>query len=108
MPERIDEALLDRIALQMAARQLTVARCPGTFNMIHPDAKIRREGLRRLEVIAAAARPLGTRGGHALHRHPATRRTCGGRTRTTRRPKRGATSRQSLDAALEIAELGTA
>lgn len=60
MPERIDDALVDRIVREMAARRLTIATLSGTFNMIHPDVEARREGLRRLEVIAGAARPLGT------------------------------------------------
>lgn len=60
MPDEIDDATLGRIAREMAARQISVASLSGTFNMIHPDEAVRREGLRRLEVVAAAARPLGT------------------------------------------------
>ncbi len=60
MPEEIDPALCRRIARELTDRNISVATLSGTFNMIHPDANIRREGLRRLEVIAKSAGPLGT------------------------------------------------
>ena len=39
---------------------ITLVSVQGTFNMSHPDAEYRRAGLRRLRVLAAACRPLGT------------------------------------------------
>ncbi len=59
MPERIDKALCERIAAELAERQIEVATLSGTFNMIHPDRDVRREGLRRLGVVAASAGGLG-------------------------------------------------
>jgi sugar phosphate isomerase/epimerase len=60
MPERIDEALCDRIARELAARDISMATLSGTFNMIHPSPDVRRAGLRRLETLASRARRLGT------------------------------------------------
>ena len=60
MPPRIDDALCTRIAQEIAARRLTMGTISGTFNMIHPDPQRRREGLARLDVLASAARRLGT------------------------------------------------
>ena len=37
-----------------AARGVTVAAVQGTFNMCHPDAAVRADGLRRLRVLAEA------------------------------------------------------
>ena len=58
MPERIDEALCDRIRREMAARDLTMASISGTYNMCHPEAAHRREYLRRLGVLVRACRPM--------------------------------------------------
>jgi len=60
MPREIGAAVCRRIARELAAREIAVASLSGTFNMIHPDVSVRREGLDRLEGLAAAARPLGT------------------------------------------------
>lgn len=60
LPDEIDPALCDRIRGAVAARGLTMAAVSGTFNMIHPDVRRRREGLRRLSVLAAACPRLGT------------------------------------------------
>lgn len=60
MPRRIDQSTRDRISGAIRARQISVAGLSGTFNMIHPDAGKRREGLARLEVLAAVAPRLGT------------------------------------------------
>jgi sugar phosphate isomerase/epimerase len=60
MPDRIDPELCDRIRQEMAARNLTMVAVSGTFNMIHPDSDKRQRGLRRLAVLAAACKRLGT------------------------------------------------
>lgn len=60
LPEAIPETLCKRIATALETRGLTMAAISGTFNMIHPDRNQRAEGLRRLEVLAAACRPMGT------------------------------------------------
>jgi sugar phosphate isomerase/epimerase len=60
MPDEIDPGLADRIHREAAARRITIAAVQGTFNMCHPDAEFRRAGLRRLGVMAASCRRLGT------------------------------------------------
>lgn len=60
LPDAIDPGLADRIRKSALEHRLTIAGVSGTFNMIHPLARERREGLRRLAVIAAACEHLGT------------------------------------------------
>lgn len=60
LPDEVPPALCERIARAHETRGLTMAAVSGTFNMIDPDLKKRAEGLRRLEVLAAACRPMGT------------------------------------------------
>ena len=60
MPDEIEPGLLVRIRAALEARGLEMAAVSGTFNMIHPDPRRREEGLRRLGVLAAACRPMGT------------------------------------------------
>ncbi len=60
MPEEITPELAERIRGEMDKRNLTMAAVSGTFNMIHPDAEKRRDGLRRLGVLASACGRLGT------------------------------------------------
>ena len=60
MPDRIDPKLCDGIHQEMLARNLTMVAVSGTFNMIHPDLNERQRGLRRLGILAAACRRLGT------------------------------------------------
>ena len=59
MPERIEPGILGGIARELERRRISVAAVSGTFNMIDPDREKRREGLRRLEVIAASCGALG-------------------------------------------------
>ena len=60
MPEEIDPALADRVREAAAGRNVALAAVSGTFNMAPPNEGVRRDGLRRLEVIAGACRRLGT------------------------------------------------
>jgi len=60
MPDEIAPELVARIVREARARGIRFASLEGTFNMSHPDADQRRLGLRRLRVLAAACRPLGT------------------------------------------------
>jgi sugar phosphate isomerase/epimerase len=48
-----------RIRAEMDARGITIAAVSGTFNMIDPDPEKRRDGLRRLGVLAEACPRLG-------------------------------------------------
>ena len=60
MPEEIPLELTEHIRGEMDKRNLTMAAVSGTFNMVHPDAEKRRDGLRRLGVLASACGRLGT------------------------------------------------
>jgi sugar phosphate isomerase/epimerase len=59
MPGEIDPALADRVREAAAGRNVALSAVSGTFNMAHPDEGVRRDGLRRLSVIAGACRRLG-------------------------------------------------
>ena len=58
LPDRITDALASRIAAAARTRELEIAAVSGTFNMAHPDERVRAGGLGRLDVIAAACRML--------------------------------------------------
>ncbi len=60
LPDEIAPDLVARIRREADARGITISSLEGTFNMTHPDAEQRRVGLRRLRVLAAICRPLGT------------------------------------------------
>lgn len=60
LPDAVEPAACERIRRETAARGIEMAAVSGTFNMIHPDEVVRRDGLRRLAVLAAACRPMGT------------------------------------------------
>ncbi len=54
LPEQIDAELTERIGCELEKRKLNLGAVSGTFNLIHPDRRSRRENLRRLRVLAAA------------------------------------------------------
>jgi sugar phosphate isomerase/epimerase/pimeloyl-ACP methyl ester carboxylesterase len=60
LPEKIPHGLAKEIAAEAAKRKITIAAVSGTFNIIDSDAAKRREGLRRLEEMAAHCAALGT------------------------------------------------
>jgi sugar phosphate isomerase/epimerase len=60
MPDEIDPGLADRVREAAAERNIALVAVSGTFNMIHPDLGVRRDGLRRLGVLAGACAWLGT------------------------------------------------
>jgi sugar phosphate isomerase/epimerase len=60
MPEAIGATTLVEIRQEFEAHKATMSAISGTFNMIHPNEKVRQEGLRRLGVLAAACDALGT------------------------------------------------
>ena len=60
MPSTLPASATRRIRRAMENRGLEVAALSGTFNMIHPDQKQRREGMRRLGLVTAACGPIGT------------------------------------------------
>jgi sugar phosphate isomerase/epimerase len=59
LPDAIHVGLRARVRRAFAVRGLRMAAVSGTFNMIHPDAARRDDGLRRLAVLAAACRVMG-------------------------------------------------
>lgn len=60
MPDQITPDVASRIRSATADREITIAALSGTFNMIHPDLEIRRDGLRRLREMACVCGRLGT------------------------------------------------
>ncbi|MEY4756299.1 MAG: hypothetical protein RJA34_1197 [Pseudomonadota bacterium] len=60
MPLEISSQALDEIVLASKAHGLALAAVSGTYNMIHPDVAVRKDGHARLEVLAAACRNMGT------------------------------------------------
>lgn len=59
LPDVIDPDLVAQIRAAFVARGMTMAAISGTFNMSHPDRRVRADGLRRLGVLAAACHGLG-------------------------------------------------
>jgi len=60
LPDQIDPALCDKIRQEMDAREISIAAVSGTYNMIDPNFRKRRDGLRRLGVLASSCHRLGT------------------------------------------------
>jgi sugar phosphate isomerase/epimerase len=57
LPEQINATLAEQIRREFMARELKLAAVSGTFNMIHPDVRVREDGLRRFrELVGACAR----------------------------------------------------
>ena len=59
LPERVEPWVIDQVRLACASRDIAIAGVSGTFNMIDPDERKRREGLARLETLAKATRSIG-------------------------------------------------
>lgn len=60
MPLEIPGAALGDILLASRANGVAIAAVSGTYNMIHPDLAVRRDGHARLEVLAASCKAMGT------------------------------------------------
>jgi len=60
LPEALPDGLAERIRKAADERRIAIGALSGTFNMIHPDARLRQEGLRKLEILAGACARLGT------------------------------------------------
>jgi len=58
MPDEISQEAVDEVKEAAAAYSINLVGVSGTFNMIHPDDSIREAGLRRLKVLAKAARAM--------------------------------------------------
>lgn len=60
MPDEIPSGLVSRIRQAALERRIKIASVQGTFNMSHPDPEFRRDGLRRLKLIASVCGDLRT------------------------------------------------
>ncbi len=60
LPDSIEPALVERIRRETNTRGITMSVVSGTYNMIHPDPDVRKQGLQRLRVLAAACKGMGT------------------------------------------------
>lgn len=59
LPTRIPDGLAEHIGREASKRGIRLAAVSGTWNMIHPDPRVRAEGLASLRTIAAACRGMG-------------------------------------------------
>ncbi len=84
MPERIDDALVGRIFAAAEDRGIAIRAVNGTFNMAHPDRRVRDDGIRRFREIARVCAGLhcsiitlctGTRNLESMWRHHADNET---------------------------------
>ncbi|HET9922432.1 MAG TPA: sugar phosphate isomerase/epimerase [Ktedonobacteraceae bacterium] len=60
LPATIAPSLAIRIREAAMSRGIEIAAVSGTYNMIHPDHKVRVAGLRRLRTLASACHAMGT------------------------------------------------
>ncbi len=60
MPDRLDAETVEGIAAAARDTGLRLAALSGTYNMIHPDPAVRRQGLKRLALLLGNARSMGT------------------------------------------------
>ena len=59
LPQEISDELAGQVRREFADRKLDLAAVSGTFNMIHPDLKSRREDLQRFKGLMAACARMG-------------------------------------------------
>jgi len=59
MPDAVSPEVMRAIATA-SANSVPLSAVSGTYNMAHPDPKVRADGLRRLEVIASSCAAIGT------------------------------------------------
>lgn len=60
LPDTLAPSLAIRIREAAVSRSIEIAAVSGTYNMIHPDHKMRQAGLRRLRTLASACSAMGT------------------------------------------------
>lgn len=60
LPQAIAPEVSGQIRAETAARGIAIAALSGTFNMAHPDAQVRRDGLASLKVLVSACAAIGT------------------------------------------------
>lgn len=59
MPEEVDAGTIVAIRAASASAGIAIAALSGTYNMAHPDGRVRDNGLRRLATIIATAEAIG-------------------------------------------------
>jgi len=60
MPDRIEAETARSIADASVRTGVSIAAVSGTYNMIHPDKSVRKDGMARLEVLAASCKDIST------------------------------------------------
>jgi len=60
LPLEIPDEVTNNVSSLASDKGLDIVGLSATFNMIHPDVEIRKEGLRSLEVLASSCNNLGT------------------------------------------------
>ena len=60
MPDEISPKIISEIASASKIHGVAIAAVSGTYNMAHPNSAMRADGLRRLGVIIANAKAMGT------------------------------------------------
>ncbi|GLS88166.1 epimerase [Cypionkella aquatica] len=60
MPDSLSAGDVAAVTAASAATGVAIAAVSGTYNMIHPDPKVRAKGLARLEILLTHARAMGT------------------------------------------------
>jgi sugar phosphate isomerase/epimerase len=60
LPASIEPSLIERIHKETDVRGITMSAISGTYNMVHPDVRLRKAKLQRLRVLAAACKDMGT------------------------------------------------
>ena len=59
LPPEIAKTTIDTVLRASEKYKIPIRVFNGTFNMAHPSAEVRKEGVRRMEILAAAAREMG-------------------------------------------------
>lgn len=59
MPEDISNAVISDVAEASLQTGIVLSAVSGTYNMIHPDIAVRKQGQARLEILAAACAGMG-------------------------------------------------
>jgi sugar phosphate isomerase/epimerase len=60
MPDRIEHEVAAKVKAEAEQRNLTISAVSGTYNMTHPDPKVRSQGLIKLRNLAAICGTMGT------------------------------------------------
>ena len=59
LPTRIPDGVAEQIGRAAADRGIRLAAVSGTYNMVHPDRRVREQGLAGLRAVAAACATIG-------------------------------------------------